>query len=52
VPGADEDELLLPAEKAPDRIRRRVIGRPDAFQKLASLDDKRLDRLLALTEGE
>lgn len=44
---ADEDELLLLAEKIPDRIRRRVIERPDAFQKIALLDDKALDRLVA-----
>jgi transcriptional regulator with XRE-family HTH domain len=50
--GADEDELLLLAEKVPEGIRRRVIERPDAFQKLASLDDKRLDRLLALIDAE
>src|SRR3954451_7768719 len=47
---ADEDELLLLAEKIPDRIRRRVIERPDAFQKIASLDDKALDRLLKQLE--
>ena len=44
---ADEDELLLLAEKVPDRIRRRVIERPDAFQKIARLDDKALDWLVA-----
>src|SRR4051794_19013498 len=47
----DEDELLLLAEKIPDEIRRRVIQRPDAFRKLARLDDETLDRLLALIEG-
>ena len=44
---ASVDDLLLLAEKVPDRIRRRVIERPDAFQKIALLDDKKLDRLLA-----
>ncbi len=44
---ADEDELLLLAEKIPADIRKRVIERPDAFRKLARLDDEALDRLLA-----
>ena len=34
--GADEDELLLLAEKVPDGIRRRVVQRPDAFRKQLS----------------
>src|SRR5437588_10698535 len=51
VLGADEDELLLLAEKIPDCIRKRVVERPDAFRKLARLDDEALDRLLALIEG-
>jgi HTH-type transcriptional regulator, competence development regulator len=49
--GADEDELLLLAEKIPDDIRRRVLQRPDAFRKLARLDDKALDRLVARIKG-
>ena len=44
---ADEDELLLLAQKIPADIRKRVIERPDAFRKLARLDDETLDRLLA-----
>jgi hypothetical protein len=43
---ADEDELLLLAQKVPDRIRKRVLERPDAFGKLAGLDDEALDRVL------
>ncbi len=43
---ADEDELLLLARKVPDSIRQRVIERPDAFRKFASLDDEAIDRLL------
>lgn len=35
----DEDELLLLAEKVPEAIRRRVIGRPEVFMALADLDD-------------
>jgi transcriptional regulator with XRE-family HTH domain len=41
---ADEDELLLLAEKVPDAIRRRVIERPDAFRMLAGLDDEALSK--------
>jgi transcriptional regulator with XRE-family HTH domain len=47
VLGGDTDELLLLAEKVPDRIRRRVLERPDAFGKLARLDDRALDRLVS-----
>ncbi len=47
---ADEDELLVLAEKVPDRIRRRVLERPDAFGKLARLNDRALDRLLKLAD--
>lgn len=43
---ADEDELLLLAEKIPTKIRRRVLERPDAFRKLADLDDDALDELV------
>ena len=44
---ADEEELLLLAEKIPEAIRRRFFERPDAFRLIARLDDKRLDRVLA-----
>jgi transcriptional regulator with XRE-family HTH domain len=44
---ADADELLLLAEKVPARIKRRVLERPDAFRRLADLDDRTLDRVLA-----
>jgi HTH-type transcriptional regulator, competence development regulator len=40
------DELLLLAQKIPEDIRKRVIERPDAFRKFASLDDKTIDKLL------
>lgn len=43
---ADVDELLLMAEKIPDRIRKRVLERPEAFRLIADLDDKALDRLV------
>jgi transcriptional regulator with XRE-family HTH domain len=45
--GGDTDEFLLLAEKVPDRIRKRVLERPDAFGRLAGLDDETLDRLVA-----
>ncbi|SRR5579883_1240318 len=43
---ADESELFLLAEKIPEQIRKRVMERPDAFRKFASLDDKTIDKLL------
>ena len=43
---ADVDELLLLAKKIPPDIRERVIERPDAFRKIASLDDETLDSVL------
>src|SRR5437016_5210996 len=49
---ADEDELLLLAERIPERIRKRVLERPDAFRKLADVDDKTLNRLLSEIEGK
>src|ERR1700722_10079203 len=46
VLGGDVDELLILAEKMPEEIKKRVMERPDAFRKFASLDDKTIDRLL------
>jgi transcriptional regulator with XRE-family HTH domain len=43
---ADPDELLLMAKKIPERIRKRVFERPDAFRRLAALDDMELDAVL------
>ena len=43
---ADEEELLLMADKVPEEIRRRIRERPDAFRELASLSDQQLDRVL------
>jgi len=43
---ADVDELLLLAQKIPELIRKRVIERPDAFRKIADLDDEKLNKLL------
>ena len=50
--GADSDELLLLAEKIPDAIRKRFLQRPDAFRKIAKLDDQRLDAVLEFLEKE
>lgn len=43
---ADEGELFLLAKKIPEDIRKRVMERPDAFRKFASLDDKAIDKFL------
>ncbi|MBM4072200.1 MAG: helix-turn-helix transcriptional regulator [Planctomycetes bacterium] len=43
---ADADELLFLAKRIPDRMKRRILERPDAFRKLVELDDKALDRVL------
>ncbi len=47
---ADVDELLLLAKKIPPDIRDRVIERPDAFRKLASVDDETLNAILKQIE--
>lgn len=44
---ADEDELLLLSERVPKSIRKRLRERPDAFRKLASLDDDVLHLVIA-----
>ena len=44
---ADEEELLILADKIPQPIRKRVKERPDAFRQLAALDDNTLDEVLA-----
>src|ERR1039457_3367123 len=43
---ADEEELLLLAKRIPERIKRRVLQRPDAFQAFATGDDATLDKLM------
>jgi transcriptional regulator with XRE-family HTH domain len=48
---AEADELLLLAKKIPEPIRQRVLARPDAFRKLAALDDETLDLVLAEAES-
>lgn len=44
---ADEEELLILADKIPQPIRKRFKERPDAFRQLAALDDNTLDEVLA-----
>lgn len=44
---ADEDELLLLADKVPKGIRQRIRERPEAFRAFAALDDKSMDTLLS-----
>jgi transcriptional regulator with XRE-family HTH domain len=46
--GADEDELLLLAEKIPQHVRQRVLQRPDAFRAFAACNDAMLDKLMAV----
>jgi len=48
---ADEEELLVLAERVPDRIRQRVLERPDVFGRLADLDDRSLDRVIAALDS-
>ncbi len=43
---ADEDELVILAKRVPERIRRRVLQRPDVFLWLAGLDDQTLDSIV------
>lgn len=40
---ADEDELLLLADKVPSSIRIRIQQRPNLFRKLAKMDKRSLD---------
>jgi transcriptional regulator with XRE-family HTH domain len=49
---ADEEELLMLAERVPDRIRKRVLQRPDVFGALANCDDKTLDKVMGTIGGK
>ena len=44
---ADEQELLILADKVPQLMRKRLKERPDVFRTLADLDDSTLDKVLA-----
>ena len=43
---ADEDELIVLSERVPERIRKRVLQRPDVFAALAKCNDKTLDKVM------
>ncbi len=47
----DEDELLLLAGKIPEKIKERVLERPEVFRLLAELDDTAMDCLLEQLDG-
>ncbi|TWU54780.1 anaerobic benzoate catabolism transcriptional regulator [Rubripirellula tenax] len=49
---ADEDELLLLADKVPDDLRRRIREHPEVFRLVATLDDGSLDSLAKELSGE
>ncbi len=49
---ANEDELLILAEKIPHLLRRRLAEHPDVLMKMADLDDAGFDKLLRTIEGE
>ncbi|MCD0459552.1 helix-turn-helix domain-containing protein [Roseiconus lacunae] len=49
---ADEDELLLLADKVPEVIRKRIRERPEAFRMFASLNDRQIDRLLEQSQAK
>lgn len=49
---ADEDELVILADRVPVSIKRRIQERPEAFRMLASVDDKVLDKLLRVVERQ
>lgn len=47
---ANEEELMVLARKIPDWVRERILSRPEAFFRIAALDDKTLDRILMHVE--
>ena len=49
---ADEDELLLLADKVPERIRERIKQRPEAFRHFASLNDRQIDKILKQVQAK
>lgn len=48
---ADEDELLLLADKVPASIRQRIRQRPELFRQIAKMDKRALDRLESSLDG-
>lgn len=49
---ADENELLLLADKVPADIRQRIRDKPEAFRILAKADDKTLDKAVKIVESD
>ena len=49
---ADEEELLLLADKVPEKIRRRIRERPEVFRRIAKLTNQAMDELLHKIEPE
>jgi len=49
---ADEDELLLLTDRVPKAIRKRVREKPVEFQRLASLDNQSLGRLMGMLDEQ
>jgi len=47
----DEEELLFLAGRIPERIRKRILKRPEVFGLLADLDDKALNRVMAAVDS-
>lgn len=43
---ADEEELLILAQRVPSPVKKRVLQRPDAFRAFAACDDATLDKLM------
>ena len=43
---ADEEELVVLAERVPERIRDRVLQRPDVFGLFAEMSDDTLDEIV------
>jgi len=43
---ADEEELLILAQRIPEPVKERFLQRPDAFRAFANCDDKTLDKLM------
>ncbi|WP_236696557.1 helix-turn-helix domain-containing protein [Rhodopirellula islandica] len=48
---ADEDELLLLADKVPVSIRKRIRQRPELFRKLAAMDKQSLDAIESVVDA-
>ncbi|HWB07955.1 MAG TPA: helix-turn-helix transcriptional regulator [Gemmataceae bacterium] len=43
---AEEEELLVLAERIPERIKERVLQRPDVFGLIAEMSDDTLDEIV------